>query len=254
MAATTTGTATAALSAEEHDMLLQEDSETVTTPSLVLLAALLAVLEALSLILAVAELPAPVVTVARVVPAPETEAPAVAVAVESVVVAEAPLVPVRVLAVNSLCREENILFMADVPGPLEPVMPVKASESVFSLSGMADGVAKVFVKEKVLPKEGVGCVKVSENLSLLRATRRLERSRGERPRESRVVKTPDKPRVRHVKIGTAGRKGVAGQGVQACVWSVSRQMFGGWWTGGGIGAPRVRRDLGCKRTRGPDLL
>ena len=190
IAATTTGTATAALSAEEHDMLLQDDSETVTTPSLVLLAALLAVFEALSLILAVAELPAPVVTVARVVPVPEAEAPVVVDAVESAKGPVPVLVPGWVVASKSLWKEENKLFIADVPGPSEPVMPVKASESMLSLSGMVDGVAKVFVKENVLPKAGVGCVKVSENLSLLRATRGLER-RVEWPRESRVVRTPD---------------------------------------------------------------
>jgi hypothetical protein len=181
IAATTTGTATAALRAEEHDMLLQEDSETVTTPSLVLLAALLAVLEALSLILADAELPAPEVTVASVVPAEETEEPVVSVVIELVAVVEVLRVPSRVVAVNSLCKEERKLFMTDVPGPLVPVMPVKASVSWLSLSGMVEGVAKVFVKEKVLSKDAVGCVKVLENLSLRRATRGLERRRGERP-------------------------------------------------------------------------
>lgn len=50
--------------------------------------------------------------------------------------------------------------MAEVPGPSEPVMPVKPAVSgVWLLSGMTDGVEKVFVKEKVLAKDGVGCVK-----------------------------------------------------------------------------------------------
>lgn len=94
MAATTTGTATAAFRAEEHDMLLQELSDTVTAPSLVLLAALPAVLEALPLTLAVPELPEPLVTVARVVPA-VAEAPPVPV-VEALSVVE-PGLPVRVV-------------------------------------------------------------------------------------------------------------------------------------------------------------
>lgn len=82
-------------------MLLQEFSETVTAPSLVLLAALPAVLDALPLILAVAELPAPVATVARVVPTGEVEAASVPVGVALASVVEEPRL-VRVVWVNSL--------------------------------------------------------------------------------------------------------------------------------------------------------
>lgn len=59
----------AAFKAGEHEMLLQEFSETVTAPSLVLLAALVAVLEGLPVILPDAPLPEAEVRVAKVVAA-----------------------------------------------------------------------------------------------------------------------------------------------------------------------------------------
>lgn len=111
--------------------------------------------------------------------------------------------------------------MAEVPGPSEPVMPVKPAVSgVWLLSGMTDGVEKVFVKEKVLAKDGVGCVKGLEGLSLRRATRSLEKRKDGRW-ESRVVKTPDQAQSPTCKDRGNWRKGVAGQASRCC--SVSGQ-------------------------------
>lgn len=73
--------------------------------------------------------------------------------------------------------------MAEVPGPSVAVagMPVKPSVSGFSLlSGIVDGVGRIFVKEKVLPKDGEGCVKGLDDWSLRRATRGLAK-RKDRP-------------------------------------------------------------------------
>jgi hypothetical protein len=69
--------------------------------------------------------------------------------------------------------------MAEVPGPSVAVapMPVKPSSvSGFSLlAGIVEGVGRVFVKEKVLGKDGEGCVKGLDDWSLRRATRGLEK-------------------------------------------------------------------------------
>lgn len=70
IAATTTGTAIAAFKAGEHEMRLQEFSETVTAPSLVLLA----VLEGLPVILPEAPLPEAVERVVAVEPVAATVA------------------------------------------------------------------------------------------------------------------------------------------------------------------------------------
>lgn len=69
IAAATTGTAMAVFKPGEHGMLLQEFSEAVTAPSVVLLAALLTVLEGLPVILPDASLPEARVRVAKVMAA-----------------------------------------------------------------------------------------------------------------------------------------------------------------------------------------
>lgn len=81
---------------------------------------------------------------------------------------------------------------------------------------MVVGVVKVFVKEKVLVKRGVGCVKVLVYLSLLRATRgSREEVRGEGP--SPTGKDRDN-----------WRKRVAGRASRSCRPADKRD---GWWDG-----------------------
>ena len=125
MTATTTGTATAAFRAEEHDILSQDVCETVTAPSLVLLAALVPVLVAVPLMLADASVPVAEVTVARVVGAAELELdcesdcepdcePDCAEVEDAAEDVDVVLAPGPSVPENSLCKEDIMLFIADV--------------------------------------------------------------------------------------------------------------------------------------------
>ncbi len=145
MAATTTGTATAALRAEEQEMLSQDFSVLVNEVPDVLLAALLAVLEAppVQVELAAPAAPLDVTEVAKVVgevAVCEVElAVGIAVAlapdaVESVWLCELVVVCTpAVVSVKALWREDARLFRlfrAAVPGAFVPVGCVKGSPMV----------------------------------------------------------------------------------------------------------------------------
>lgn len=136
MAATTTGTAMAALRADEQEILLHDDvSETVTAP-LVLLAALVAVMDAELCRLAVAESETPAVGDTDVAKVVEDDCAAAGVpdapefdALEpdaGVLVAEVP-VPVNrlsVVLVNSLEKDEKRLSkLAVLNSSVVPVKP-----------------------------------------------------------------------------------------------------------------------------------
>lgn len=200
IAATTMGTAIAALRAEEHETLLQELCETSTAP-LVLLAAFVAVVEARSFRLVDAMEVTEVLKVVDVIDAGDVATPDV----ESVAAAEAAaevfevseavdevarlLAPrpvcIPVVCVNSLSSDEARLSRMVVPGPPGLVMPVNPA-----LSGGA-----------MLPKAGGVNGGVNKGLSgtLLRPTRGLEGKWWRKLMRSSVLSTPREVRVRHVK-------------------------------------------------------
>lgn len=139
-AATTSGTATAALSAEEHEMLSHLLWETVTAP-LVLLAAFVAVVEAwVSDIEDAAEVTDVVKVVDDIADVgaadgdSDAEAGANALALSDTLVKVAALLdgaPVRVPVVweNSLASDDAMLSRSVVSGPSGVVMPVKPAPS-----------------------------------------------------------------------------------------------------------------------------
>jgi hypothetical protein len=166
MAATTIGTATAALSAGEQERLLHEDfSETVTGPSVALLAALVAVLVAslFRLCVPVSETPGVEDTeVAKVVgdvgveaALPETPALSVGEPVAGVVVAEVPVLnrPPPVVCSNSLDMDERMSSRLAVLNVWEA--PVKPAPSGILNVGSGENVGvNDWVNGSVNEREG----------------------------------------------------------------------------------------------------
>lgn len=201
MAATTTGTATAALRPGEQEMPLHELSSTSTAPLVVLLAALPAVPLAPSLVLGLTSEGAGDVMVDKVVgtePAPEeADVPD---ELPDVVVAEAEAAPNLLFVIlNSLWKEARAPLRAEVEGPSAAVTPVKPSSE--GPGAMVLGGLNELVKVKGGEESGIA----ERAIRLIRGRRR-GRSRG-----SRVLETPRQGQRSTCKKGKDRGEGEAGQ-------------------------------------------